>query len=118
MKVKQYKNSKIKRAVRVRSTLHGTSTRPRLSVARSSQHLQAQLIDDTAGKTIIGMTTKTIKKAKDQTKTDLAKLLGEQLAKTAIDKKITQAIFDRGGNRYHGRVKAFAESARENGLKI
>lgn len=118
MTIKHHLNQKTKRAIRVRSKIHGTASHPRLSVSRSSQHLQAQLINDDQRLTLLGLSTSTLKKTKNLTKTDLAKQLGTEFAKLALKQDINQAIFDRGGNRYHGRIKAFAQSARDAGLKI
>ena len=118
MTIKHNLNQKTKRAVRVRSKLHGSASRPRLSVYRSNQHLQVQLINDDQHHTLLGLSTSIFKKTKGQTKTDLAKQLGIKFAKLALKKNIKQAVFDRGGNRYHGRIKAFAQSARDAGLKI
>lgn len=116
MKVKQYQHQSERRQARVRSKLMGTADRPRLSVDRSSKNLSAQLIDDVAHKTLTGLSTTALKTK--GTKTEKAKALGEALAKKAAELKIKAAIFDRGSYRYHGRIKALAESAREAGLKI
>lgn len=101
---------------RVRSVLFGTAVRPRLSVFRSLKHISAQLIDDASSKTLASATDFEIKGKK--TKTEVAMAVGELLAAKAADKKITEAIFDRGPNKYHGRVKAVAEGARQGGLKF
>ncbi len=90
---------------------------PRLSVFRSNQHLYLQLIDDQAGKTLIGLSDKKLKTAK-LTKVDQARALGELIAEEGLKKNITKAVFDRGGWQYHGRVKAACEGARKGGLKI
>jgi len=106
-----------RRAIRVRSKLHGTKERPRLSVFRSLKHISAQLIDDTTSKTLAAATDLEIK-AKKATKTEVAMEVGKLLAKKAAEKKIVTAIFDRGSFQYHGRVKAVAEGAREGGLQF
>ena len=110
------KAKRIIRHKRVRAKAEGTATKPRLCVFRSNQHIYAQLIDDTTGKTILATNDATTK-GKDK-KTDSSKKVGNEIAKLAIEKKITEVIFDRGGNKYHGRVKALAEGAREGGLKF
>ncbi len=109
-----------RRHERSRKKLFGTSERPRLAVYRSLSHLYAQLIDDSAGKTLLGVATvsKGFPHRKDAGNVKGAKGLGKFFAEKALEKKITQVIFDRGGFLYHGRVKAFAEGAREGGLKF
>ncbi|MCC6847308.1 MAG: 50S ribosomal protein L18 [Deltaproteobacteria bacterium] len=111
---------KLRRA-RVRKTLRGTAARPRLSVFRSEKHIYAQLISDETGETIL--TTSTLApevRGRVQKTTDVAaaKVVGEVIGKSCIDKGITAAVFDRNGFLYHGRVRAVAEGAREAGLKI
>lgn len=103
-----------RRQLRVRENLIGTDVRPRLSVERSNQHVFAQLIDDTAHKTLAGLSTKNLK----GTKAEKALELGKIIAKKALDLNITNIIFDRGAFRFHGRVKAVATGAREAGLKF
>ncbi len=100
---------------RIRARLSGTAARPRLSVFRSLTRLSVQLIDDAAGKTIVAADTR---EAKAKLSVDGAKKLGMLLAKKASEKGITVAVFDRGGYKYHGRIKALAEAAREGGLKF
>lgn len=115
----QHKAKRIKRTIRhkrVRSVVSGTAVRPRLSVYRANRHIYAQLIDDEAGKTLAAASSSEIKlKGK---KAGLATETGKLLAKKAGEKKIHGAVFDRGGYKYHGRVKALAEGAREGGLKF
>jgi len=101
---------------RVRSVVSGTSARPRLNVFRASRHIYAQLIDDESSKTLASASSIEIK-AKDK-KLNLAGEVGKLLAKKADEKKIKAAVFDRGGYKYHGRVKALADGAREGGLKF
>jgi large subunit ribosomal protein L18 len=106
---------------RLRKKVMGTSARPRLAVYRSLKHFHVQLIDDVAGLTLLGVSTQDsdIKgKAKNMANTEGAKLVGALVAKRALDKKIENVVFDRGGVIYHGVVKALAESAREAGLKF
>ncbi len=107
------------RRVRVRVT--GTSERPRLNVYRSLEHIYAQVIDDVAGRTIVSASTldAEVKKSADgKRKTDAAKIVGQVVAARAKNAGITRVVFDRGGNRYHGRVKALADGAREAGLEF
>lgn len=106
---------------RVRAKAIGSKEMPRLSVFRSNTHIFAQLIDDASGKTILSSSdiVKGAKKTKKTvTKTESAKNIGLELAKKAQEKGINKAVFDRGGYKYHGRVKALAEGAREGGLKF
>lgn len=110
------KAKRIIRHKRVRAKAEGTSNKPRLCVFRSNQHIYAQLIDDTTGKTILAVNDSTTK-GKDK-KSDSSKKIGMEIAKKAVEKKITEVVFDRGGYKYHGRVKALAEGAREGGLKF
>ncbi len=111
------KHKRIKRGIRhnrVRSIVAGTSKRPRLAVFRANQHIYAQLIDDSTGKTLISASSLEIKK-KDK-KSAIASEVGKLAASKAAAKKIKEVVFDRGGFAYHGRVKALAEGAREGGL--
>ena len=103
---------------RIRSKISGTAKIPRLCVFRSSKHIYAQLVDDEASKTLIFARSQELKKKKGQTKTERAKDVGKLIAKKALEKKIEKVVFDRGGHKYHGRVKALAEGAREGGLKF
>ena len=106
---------------RVRQSLSGTADRPRLSVYRSLSHLYAQVIDDSAGKTLAfaGSNDKEMRKhTKGGGNVAAAKVVGKTIAERALQKGISQVVFDRGGYRYHGRVKALAEAAREAGLKF
>ncbi len=106
-----------RRAIRTRAKLHGTAERPRLSVQKSLIQLRAQIIDDDAGKTLLAVSMKDVSDAKG-TKTELAAVLGKVMAEKAKAAKVNKVIFDRGANKYHGRVKAFAEAAREGGLEF
>ena len=111
-----------KRHKRLRRFLVGNEARPRLSVYRSNNHIYAQVIDDNAQTTICAASTidKELKEKSDQFSSDCksSSIVGKLLAKRAIKKGIKQVIFDRGGNIYHGRVKALAEAARESGLNF
>lgn len=112
------KTQKLKRKhKRVRGKIRSDSARPRLSVFRSNKHIYAQIIDDENGKTLIGISD-TLLKAGKTTKTDRARLLGKTLAEKAKEAKIQKVVYDRGGRRYHGRVRALAEGAREGGLEF
>lgn len=110
---------RIRRTYRVRSTLHGTAERPRLSVFRSHKHLSCQLIDDEAGKTLASASTRD-KSLKSQVKYGgnkaAAEIIGKTIAEKALAAGIKQACFDRGPNKYHGRVAAAAQAARDAGL--
>tara|TARA_B100000674_G_C37599463_1_gene804632 strand:- start:422 stop:775 length:354 start_codon:yes stop_codon:yes gene_type:complete len=113
-------NSKTKRKIRNRKKLKDiNSNKLRITVFKSSKNISAQIIDDKICKTIVSAssTEKELKKNKSK-KMDLSNILGELLAKRAKDKKISSVYFDRGGYKYHGRIKAFADSLRKNGIKI
>jgi large subunit ribosomal protein L18 len=110
-----------KRKNRIRLKISGTAERPRLTVYKSLKHMYAQLVDDTAGRTLVSMST-TAKALKgevgDADKSEAAKKVGTALAKAAAAKGITHAVFDRNGFDYHGRIEAVAAAAREAGLKF
>ena len=120
--------NKIKAQKRARKKMHlrkkvvGTSDRPRLAVFRSARNVYAQLIDDRQNMTLLGVSTLTpslkSELSKAKTKIDAAKIVGKHVAEKAKEKKIERVIFDRGGYLYHGRVRAVAEGARENGLSF
>jgi len=105
-----------RRHKRVRAKVSGTGKLPRLSVFRSGKHIYAQLIDDQKGKTIIEANDQKLKGK--SSKIDKAKEIGKTIAKKALAGKIEKVVFDRGGYKYHGRIKALAEGAREGGLKF
>ncbi len=107
---------KLRRQVRVRSKLQTGKDRLRLSVFRSNKFIFAQIIDDKSGKTVIGVSDKSLKTK--GTKSDRAKALGLVLASKAKVKKISRVVFDRGRYAYHGRVKSVAEGAKEGGLEF
>lgn len=113
---KEYPRKKIRthKHKRMRFRITGTPERPRLAVFRSAKHIYAQIIDDVKGVTLVSASTLNVNA--EGTKTDAAKAVGEAVAKKALDAGITQVVFDRGGNIYHGRIKALAEGAREAGL--
>ena len=108
---------RLKRRRRVRAKIAGTAERPRVSVFRSNRGISAQLIDDIAGSTLVAVSW-TEAPLRDKAPMEQASEAGKQLAKRAADAGISQAVFDRGGYQYHGRVRAFAEGVREGGLTI
>lgn len=105
---------------RIRGKVSGTAARPRLSVCFSGQHIYAQIIDDEASLTLLGVssTEKELNGKKLRPNLEGAIEVGKLLAQRASDKGITEVVFDRGGFRYHGRVKALADAAREGGLRF
>ena len=103
---------------RVRAKVHGTAERPRLSVFRSNTNIYAQLIDDLGGRTLVAASSLEADVADDGPRLDVGKAVGKRIAEKAKDAGIEAAVFDRNGYRYHGRVKALAEGAREGGLKF
>jgi large subunit ribosomal protein L18 len=115
----QKKAARVKRQVRVRKKIKGTPARPRLNVFKSARHIYAQLIDDTTGKALVAASTVMGEVNSDLKYTgniEAARKVGAAVAKLALAREITAVVFDRNGFLYHGRVKALAESARENGL--
>ncbi|WP_455543154.1 50S ribosomal protein L18 [Intestinibacter sp.] len=116
------KNAKrLQRHKRVRRKVFGTPQRPRLCVFRSSNNIYAQIIDDTNRVTLVAASSldEAVKGAVNHTgNKEAAKMVGEMVAKKAVEKGITEVVFDRGGYIYHGRIKELAESAREAGLKF
>lgn len=107
---------RLHRKRRISSKIRGTSIKPRVCVFRSLKSLYAQVIDDENGKTLVSTGLREIKK----TKNDIsgAKEIGKLIAKKCLEKKISEAVFDRSGYKYHGKVKAVADGAREGGLKF
>ena len=103
---------------RIRKVSFGTESRPRLSVFRSNKEIYAQLIDDNAGKTIAAASSRDKGIDIEGTKTEVATAVGKAIAEKAIKAGVEAVAFDRGGNLYHGRVKALADGAREAGLKF
>lgn len=108
----------LQRKKRVAAKISGTTKRPRLSVFKSNKQIYAQLIDDTKGNTLAAFSSKSIKAAGKKSKSEIAALVGEGIAKEAKVKKIKEIVFDRSGYRYHGRVKDLADGARKGGLKF
>lgn len=118
MDPKETKQKRLRRHRRVRAKIKGTGARPRMSVFRSHKHLTVQLIDDIAGRTIAAAGDRDIT-AKDRGgRMGVAALLGAAIAEKAAARKITKAVFDRGGYRYHGIVRAIADGARKGGLEL
>ena len=110
---------RLERHKRIRATLSGTTERPRLSVFRSNANISAQIIDDTKGITLVSASTlEKDLKITNGGNVEAAKLIGAEIAKRAKKEKIKEVFFDRSGYLYHGRVKALAEAARENGLEF
>ena len=115
------RGARLRRHIRVRTKVEGTTARPRLCVFRSLNHIYAQVIDDSQRHTLIQASTLDSEirdEVAGKVKRDRAGLVGSLVAKRALDKGITQVVFDRGGYKYHGRVRTLAEAAREAGLKF
>jgi large subunit ribosomal protein L18 len=117
MTVLTKQQKRLRRRRRVRSKVHGTAERPRLSVYRSNRGMFAQLVDDDAGRTLAAVNW-TEKELRAMDRMEQAKRAGEVLAQRASQAGVQSCVFDRGGYRYHGRVRALAEGAREGGLKL
>jgi large subunit ribosomal protein L18 len=117
--IEKKKHSRLKRKIHIRKRVTGDVEKPRLSVYRSLNHIYAQVIDDVSGKTLVAASTLSpeLKDAKGK-KSELAKQVGELVAKKCTEAKITAVVFDRNGFHYHGRVAAVAEGARKGGLKL
>ena len=119
MLIKQDKNkARQKRHLRVRNHIAGTADRPRLNVFRSLKNIYAQIIDDEKGVTLVSASSKDKGFSQYGGNVEAAKAIGAAVAKKALEKGITEVVFDRGGYIYHGRVAALAEAAREAGLKF
>ena len=116
MAVLQKRAHREKRRKRVRRKIAGTADRPRLSVYRSNVNIYAQLIDDDAAQTLAAADSREVGEAENRK--DAARKVGELIARKAKEAGIEVAVFDRGGNKYHGRIAALAEGAREGGLKL
>lgn len=112
------KAARQKRHKRVRGKIVGTANRPRLSVFRSLSNIYAQVIDDSTGKTIVSASTVEKDFEGNGGNKEAARKVGQTVAQRAVKAGITEVVFDRGGNIYHGRVKELAEGAREGGLKF
>ena len=112
--------ARARRHFRVRKKLAGTADRPRLVVSRSARHLFVQIVDDSIGQTIVSASTMedALRKDSSSDKSAKARIVGKEIADRAKAKGITSVIFDRGGNKYHGRVAALADAARAGGLEF
>jgi large subunit ribosomal protein L18 len=108
----------MRRHRRVRKALAGTAERPRLAVYRSNRHIYAQLVDDLEGRTLASASSLKDGGANGAGRKDQAKAVGEAIARRAQEAGISRVLFDRGGFKYHGRVRAVAEGAREGGLQV
>jgi large subunit ribosomal protein L18 len=122
-KLKTRHFQRVRRHARVRKKVNGTQERPRLVVYRSLNQMEGQLVDDLRGVTLLGLSTlapelRERRAADGMNKTDIARAAGKLLAERAREKGVTKVVFDRGGYIYHGRVKAFADGAREGGLEF
>lgn len=112
-----------RRHARIRKRVHGTRARPRLAVYRSLRNIEGQVIDDDAGRTLVGLSTLAPElrdgvPEEGNRKVEAARAAGKLLAERALERGVTTVVFDRGGFRYHGRVRAFAEGARAGGLSF
>jgi large subunit ribosomal protein L18 len=120
-KAKQKILARRRRHARVREQVSGTPDRPRLCVFRSLKHIHAQVIDDTQGHTLVSASTldsEVRSQLNDKDKIAQAAIVGDVLAKRAVEAGITQVVFDRGGYKYHGRIKSLADAARKSGLEF
>lgn len=121
LKGKNKRESRERRHRRVRSRVIGTTARPRLNIFRSLSNIYAQVIDDTAGKTLVSASTidkDVVAQVEGKNKVDAARIVGKIIAERAKSAGITSVVFDRGGYQYHGRVAAVADGAREAGLEL
>lgn len=112
------KMNQIRRKIRVRKVVAGTTERPRLAVHVSNRHVVAQVIDDSTMKTLASATSVGVKDLDKKTMTEKAIYVGQQVAVNAKKAKVSKVVFDRSSKLYHGKVKALADSARENGLEF
>jgi large subunit ribosomal protein L18 len=122
-KTKVRENLRLRRHRRVRRRVMGSTERPRLVVHRSLKNMQGQIVDDSTGKVLLGLSTlspdlKDVRESDEGNKTSMSKAAGKLLAERAKAAGITRVVFDRGGYLYHGRIAAFAEGAREGGLEF
>ena len=121
MGIKSRRVARYRRPARVRNKVQGTSSKPRLCVFRSLNHIYVQVIDDSLGNTLASASTldpEIRSQANSRTKTGKSELIGTLVAKRALSKGINEVGFDRGGYKYHGRIKALGDAAREEGLKF
>ena len=117
-KDKDARKLRLVRHARVRKKVWGSPDRPRLCVFRSLRHIYAQVIDDSNGHTLVACSSLEAAEARSSPKLTASQSVGKQVAERALAKGITQVVFDRGGYKFHGRVKALAEASREGGLKF
>jgi large subunit ribosomal protein L18 len=121
LNISKREQDRVRRHLRVRRRVYGSPGQPRLNVFRSLAHIYAQIIDDTTGRTLVSASSRD-KALKGEFKTGgnlaAAKAVGQMVAERAVKANITAVVFDRGGYRYHGRVKVLADAAREHGLKF
>lgn len=110
------KQRRVKIHDKIRSKIFGTNEKPRMSIFRSNKQIYVQLIDDLSGNTLVAASSAEVKDK--LTKTEMSSLVGKNIAKKAVEKGISNVVFDRGGFLYHGRVKALADAAREGGLNF
>ncbi len=118
MRVRTRTESLRRRHARLRQTIRGTAARPRMAVSVTGQHIYVQFIDDAQGKTLAAVSTLSPQTKGTRANVAGAKKLGALAAEQAKGQQITAVVFDRGGHRYHGRIKALADAAREGGLKF
>jgi large subunit ribosomal protein L18 len=121
LRIRTRQDRRERRHRRVRAKVTGTAERPRLVVYRSLNHVEGQVVDDVQGRTLVGLSTNSAglrERAAELNKTEASRAAGKALAERAREQGITAVVFDRGGYLYHGRVKAFAEGAREGGLEF
>jgi large subunit ribosomal protein L18 len=111
-------NARDRRHARVRKSVHGTGERPRLAVYRSNKYIYAQVIDDVQGRTLAAASSQESDLRSENLNLDAATKVGEAIATRAKDAGVTEVVFDRGGYKFHGKVKALAEAAREAGLEF
>jgi large subunit ribosomal protein L18 len=120
--IKRENNKRLRSKIRIRKKISGTPEKPRLSIYRSLNNIYGQLIDDTNGKTLVSASSLSKEIAEDiksiKGKSAKSKLVGTLVAKKALEQNVSNVVFDRNGYKYHGRVQAFAEGAREGGLKF
>ena len=119
MKTLERQRLRLSRKRRVRKKIHRSKEKPRLTIFRSSQHIYAQIVDDQQGKTLVAASSvETSGRERVHPKSALSIAVGKLVAERALAKGITQVVFDRGGFKYHGRVKALAEASKEGGLQF
>ena len=120
--IKRNNNTRLRSKIRIRKRISGTPEKPRLTIYRSLNNIYGQVIDDSNGKTLASASSLSKEIAEDlksvKGKTAKCKLVGTLVAKKAVEQNISTVVFDRNGYKYHGRVQAFAEGAREGGLKF